>query len=184
VRWKNTQTEWGLASRLFHWFMAAAILIMFAVGFTMINLPTTPLKIDLFRFHKSLGLLLLLLAIMRLFWRSIHPVPGLPAYLSDSEILLVRTGQYLMYALLILIPVSGWIINSAANLPMQWFGLFDVPAITGPSIKIEDYAKTAHLTLIIILGLAICAHITAALRHHAIYKNNILNNMLGRQTKD
>lgn len=161
--------------------MALGIFIMFAVGFTMINLPASPLKIDLFRFHKSLGLLLLLLAIIRLCWRFIHPAPELPDTLPEREKLLVRAGQYCMYALLLFIPISGWVINSAANFPMQWFGLFVVPPITGPSIKLEDYAKTAHLTLIIILGLIVCAHITAAFRHHAINKNNILNNMLGKK---
>ena len=178
---RNTQSHWGLVTRLFHWSMAIAILVMFAVGLTMINLPTSPLKIDMFKFHKSLGMLLLLLALMRLFWRFLNPAPALPNYLSQNEKFLVRAGQFVMYGLLICIPLSGWIINSAANFPMQWFGLFVVPPIVGPNIEVEDYAKTAHLTLIIILGITLCVHIAAALRHHYINKNNILNNMLGRK---
>ena len=181
MAWRNTQTHWGQISRLFHWFMAVAIFIMFAVGFTMINMPTSPEKIDMFKFHKSLGMLLLLLAVIRLFWRFINPIPILPDYLSDKEKFLVRAGQFVMYGLLICIPLSGWIINSAANFPMQWFGLFVVPPIVGPSIEVEDYAKTAHLTLIIILGVTLCAHIGAALRHHYINKNDILKNMLGKK---
>ncbi|MEM8844004.1 MAG: cytochrome b [Pseudomonadota bacterium] len=178
---RNTQSHWGLVTRLFHWLMAIAILVMIAVGVTMINLPTSPLKIDMFKFHKSLGMLLLLLALLRLFWRFTNPVPLLPDYLPQKEKFLVHAGQYVMYGLLIFIPLSGWIINSAANIPMQWFGLFVVPPIVGPSIEMEDYAKTAHLTFIIILGIILCAHIGAALRHHYINKNNILMNMLGKK---
>lgn len=181
MKWKNSQTEWGMISRMLHWTMALAILAMCLIGITMINLPTSPLKIDLFRFHKSLGLLLLLLAIIRLFWRVLEPAPQLPDDLSAKEKFLARAGQTMIYVLLILIPVSGWVIHSAANLTEQWFGLFVIPSITNPNIEIEAYAKTAHLALIVILGLAVSAHVAAALRHHYINKNNILNNMLGRK---
>ena len=181
MRWKNTATHWGLITRSFHWFMAVAILVMFIVGTIMINMPTSPEKIDMFRFHKSLGMLLLCLALMRLFWRFVNPAPALPDYIPQNEQFLVRAGQFVMYALLICIPLSGWTINSAANFPMKWFGLFVVPPITGPSIEVEDTAKTVHLTLIIILAIILCAHIAAALRHHYVNKNDILKNMLGKK---
>ena len=154
---------------------------MLAIGSTMINLPTSPLKIDLFRFHKSLGLLILLMVLIRLAWRLGQPVPHLPETIPIREKLWVRAGQYLLYALLILIPISGWGIHSASDVTARWFGLFVIPPITHPSIYLEDYAKTAHLVLVIILALIVSVHIATALRQHYIHKNNLLNNMLGRK---
>ena len=178
MKWGNTPTRWGLVSRLLHWFMALAIFFMFGLGVTMINMRLSPMKLEAFMIHKSLGMLLLLIILLRLAWRMLSPAPDLPGTFSNRQKFLVRLGQWMMYGLLFCIPISGWVINSAANFPLQWFGLFEIPAITGANIAVEDYAKTVHLVLVCILGALVVGHIAAALHHHFVRGNDILQRML------
>ncbi len=178
MKWGNSATRWGLASRLFHWFMAIAILFMFCLGITMINMRLSPEKLEMFMVHKSTGMLLLLAIILRILWRIINPPPKFPKFISHNQQQIIRLGQLLMYFLMFCIPVSGWVINSAANFPLHWFGLFQVPAITDPSIAVEEIAKIVHFTLICILGVLIIGHIAAALHHHFVLKNDVLRRML------
>ena len=180
---RDSAKEWGIISRLFHWGSAIAIFGMIIIGITMINLPLSPLKLEMFMLHKSLGMLLLLVALLRITWRLFNPRPSLPNDTSHSQKLLVKYGQLWIYLLLVLIPISGWVINSAANFPLRWFSLFEIPAIAPPSVELEEFAKTAHLTLLILLGVTITGHIIAALHHHRVLGNNVLLRMLGKAPK-
>lgn len=178
MRWGNSATHWGRVSRLLHWLMAIAIFFMFAIGITMINVRLSPMKLELFIVHKSVGITLLLLIGLRITWRLLNPAPRPSKHISNFQQKLVFLGQLTMYALLIAIPISGWVINSAANFPLKWFGLFEIPAITEPNIMLEDFAKTTHLVLICILAAILLMHISAALHHHFIKRNDVLKRML------
>ncbi len=178
MRWGNSATHWGLVSRLLHWFTAIAVFFMFAVGITMINMRLSPMKLEMFIVHKSTGMLILVVVLLRILWRLMNPAPRPSRHLSQFQRRVAGTGQWLMYCLLVAIPVSGWVINSAANFPLRWFGLFEIPPITGPSIEIEDMAKTTHLVLICCLAAIVLIHIGAALHHHWIKRNDILKRML------
>ena len=177
MSWGNSATHWGLVSRLLHWFMALAIIFMFGLGVTMINMRLTPMKLEMFMVHKSIGILLLAIVTLRIVWRLLNPAPKPLRSLSKLQRRIVGIGQFLMYVLMVCIPVSGWIINSAANFPLQWFGLFEIPPIVAPNLDTEEYAKTAHLILVSTLGLMVLIHITAALRHHFVHKNDVLKRM-------
>ena len=179
MRWRNSTTYWGLISRLFHWLMAICILFTTGLGITMINVRLSPMKLEMFIVHKSIGIGLLIAVIARITWRLINATPQLPDSVSRTEARLARLWQVWMYLLLIAIPLSGWVINSAANFSLNWFGLFEVPAIVEPDLVIEEYAKRTHLFLLILFGLTLSVHIFAALRHHFIYRNDVLRRMLG-----
>ncbi len=178
MKWGNSATHWGLLSRLLHWFMAVAILFMFTVGITMINMRLSPMKLEMFIIHKSTGMLLLLLVAIRLIWRILNPAPRPSKHLSRLHKNVASIVQMLMYTLLFAIPISGWVINSASNFPLKWFGFFEIPPITNPNIMIEDYAKTAHFIFICMLGSLIVLHISAAIHHHWIKRNDVLKRML------
>jgi cytochrome b561 len=178
MSWGNNATHWGLISRLLHWFMAIAIIFMFGLGVTMINMRLSPVKLEMFMVHKSIGILLLATVTIRILWRLINPAPRHPRSFSKPQRRTVFAGQLFMYVLMICIPISGWVINSAANFPLQWFGLFEIPPITQPSLSTEEYAKTAHLVLVCTLGAVVVIHIAAALHHHFVQKNDVLKRML------
>jgi len=178
MKWGNSANHWGLLSRLLHWFSAIAVFFMFGIGITMINMRLSPMKLEMFIVHKSIGMLLLVVIFIRVIWRLLNPAPRASKHLSKLQTKIVFLGQLLMYGLLFAIPISGWVINSAANFPLKWFGLFEIPPITEPSIVVEGYAKTTHFVLICILGSVILLHICAALHHHWIKRNDILKRML------
>ena len=178
MSWGNSAKHWGLFSRILHWFMAIAIIFMFVLGATMINMRLSPVKLEMFMIHKSIGILLLATVAIRIIWRLLNPAPKPSRALSKPQRNTALIGQLFMYVLMICIPLSGWIINSAANFPLQWFGLFEIPSIAEPNINTEEYAKTAHFVLVCTLGTVVLIHITAALHHHFIRKNDILKRML------
>jgi len=173
----NSASHWGLVSRLLHWFMAITIIFMFGLGVTMINMRLSPMKLEMFMVHKSVGILLLATVTIRIIWRLINPAPRPSSSITKSQRKIVLAGQLLMYVLMVCIPISGWVINSAANFPLHWFGLFEIPPIAQPSLDTEEYAKTAHLILVCTLGAVAVIHIAAALHHHFIQKNDVLKRM-------
>ena len=178
MKWGNSANHWGLLSRMIHWFTAVAVFFMFGLGVTMINMRLSPMKLEMFIVHKSLGILLLLIVCMRVVWRLLNPAPRPSTHLTVRQRKLASANQLLMYLLLFAIPISGWVINSAADIPLYWFGLFEVPAITQPDILLEERAKTTHLVLICVLASMILLHVAAAAHHHWIKGNDVLRRML------
>lgn len=175
---RNTETTWGSVAQLLHWLIAALIGIQCLLGWMAVSWKLSPTKISLFFWHKSLGILLLAIVALRLGWRTINPTPRLPAGVPAWEHATARTSHILLYVLLIAMPVSGWIVNSAANIPFRVFGWFSLPALTAPDKALAAYMKTIHLGLFVVLALALALHIAAALRHHFWLGHDILRRML------
>jgi len=178
VSLRNTENSWGAPAKLFHWAMAVLIFAQIGLGWAAAGWRLSPLKLNLFVWHKSLGMLILALAALRILWRLGSSVPALPADTPLWERRAARCSHVLLYALMIALPVTGWIINSAANVPFSIFWLVPLPAIVGPSKAVEDLAALTHVTLFVLLALVLLAHIGAALRHHYVKRNTVLARML------
>lgn len=173
---RNTENHWGWLSKLLHWLTAALILIQVPLGYYAEELKLSPLKLDLFVWHKSIGMLVLLLASVRLLWRITGTIPISP----DSSRVQRRLAQLfhaLLYGLMIALPVSGWIITSAANIPSKLFWLIELPAITGPDEALKSLAAEVHEICVTMLIIILVVHIGAALRHHFILRDSILKRM-------
>ena len=97
------------------------------LGWVAVSYPLSPTKLELFKWHKSVGLLILAWVLLRLAWRVTHRGPGLPAAMGRHERWTAHLAHALLYALMIAMPISGWIINSASDFPLKWFGLLRVP---------------------------------------------------------
>lgn len=174
----NTGDSWGAPAKLFHWIMAALILAQIALGLAAAGWHLSPAKLTLFFWHKSTGMLILLLALLRLAWRLANRVPALPAGMPAWERAAARAGHALLYAAIIALPITGWIVNSAANVPLKLFYLVPLPAIVAPDKATEDLAKLAHFWLFALLGALLVVHAGAALRHHFVKRNDVLARML------
>jgi len=174
----STNRSWGAVARFFHWSTAVLILAMFALGWTAVSYPMSPDKLQLFIWHKSLGLLVLSWVALRLVWRLSHPAPPLPAALSTTERRAARLSHAALYTLMIAMPLSGWIINSAADFPLKWLGLFRVPNLTGPDEDVQRAAELVHLSLSFALAALVVLHTAAALHHHFVRRNDVLRRML------
>jgi len=169
---------WGVPAKLLHWAMALLIVPQVILGWVAVDLSLSPLKLDLFVWHKSLGILLLALVVLRLAWRAGNPTPTLPPGSAAWERSAARLSHGLLYLLLFAIPLSGWIINSAANVPFKVFWQWPLPALTAPDKALAASAKLAHLGLFWVLAAVVVLHIAAALRHHFVLHDTVLVRML------
>lgn len=182
---RNDSDRYGLVALTLHWLIAVAILGMIGVGLYMTSLPDTPDKFRLYQLHKSMGLTVLGLSVLRLVWRLINPVPPLPETLRAWERLAARLTHIGLYGLMIGIPLSGWAMVSASpwGIPTQWFGLFEVPHLPVLSTLTDKQAaeavlKEAHAWLAWGLIGLLLVHVGAALRHHVLLRDRTLLRML------
>ncbi len=175
---RNTADSWGAPAKFFHWVMAALILAQIALGLMAASWRVSPTKIELFFWHKSTGMLILLLVALRLLWRLANPAPELPSGMPAWERAAARSSHLLLYALMIALPITGWIVNSASNIPFRIFRLIPLPAIVAPDQYTADLAALVHRGLAALLALVLAAHIGAALRHHFVKRNTVLIRML------
>ena len=161
---------------VFHWTIAALVLINLFIGLfheTLLEgIRTIPT-------HKAIGVTVLVLSIARLAWRLTHRPPGLPNHLREWERAAAKAVHWLFYALLLAMPLTGWLWSSDVTRPrpFSWFGLFDVPLFRVG----HDLARTlhdAHETLGLAMTGLVLLHIAAALRHHFVLRDQALARML------
>ena len=175
---RNTADSWGAPAKWFHWVMAALILAQITLGVMAASWRLSPTKIELFFWHKSTGALILVLVVLRLVWRLANPAPALPSGMPAWERAAARSSHLLLYALMIALPITGWIVNSASNIPFRIFWLVPLPAIVAPDKSTADLVALVHRGLAALLALVLVAHIGAALRHHFVKRNTVLIRML------
>lgn len=170
--------RWGVVSQLFHWTCAALVIALGAIGLYMTELSSPVAKIRIYALHKSLGITLLALVVLRLLWRWTRPAPG-PVPGMTRHLRLAADGTHgFLYVMMIAMPLSGWLYNSASGYPLQWFRRFNLPALAG---KDEQLARLAHalheygfwLLLVLVVG-----HVGAALYHHLFLDDGTLHRML------
>ena len=175
---RNTDLSWGAPAKLLHWMVAGLVFVQIALGWAAVGWRLSPMKLDLFVWHKSAGMLILVLMVVRVAWRSANTAPSLPADMWPPERLAAHLSHLLLYLVLLLMPVTGWIVNSAANIPFRMFWLIPVPAIVAPDEAMALAAARVHLVLFVVLSLLLAVHIGAALRHHFVKRNDVLARML------
>jgi len=174
----NTADAWGAPAKFFHWTVALLILVQIGLGFAAALWRLSPLKLELFVWHKSTGVLILVLMLARLAWRLANRSPALPPQTPAWERNAAHASHALLYALALALPLSGWVINSAAGVPFSVFWLVPLPSIVAPDERLEEIAKLAHFSLLVALCLVLAVHIGAALRHHLAKRDDVLLRML------
>ena len=175
---RNTTQSWGAPAKLLHWTVATLVLLQIALGWAAVMWHLSPTKLDLFVLHKSTGMLILSLMLVRLFWRWMNVTPRLPVGMQTWERAAAHASHFILYLLLFLAPVTGWVINSAANIPFRMFWLLPIPAIANPDKALAETAARIHLGLFVLLALVLVVHAAAALRHQYVVRDNVLARML------
>lgn len=175
---KNTRLQFGSIAIALHWIMALLIIGLLGVGLYMVELPLGLQKLRWYRWHKEFGILVLVLVSFRLGWRFLNVSPDLPDHLANWQKFAAKLVHWALYGFMIANPITGWMLSSSAGLPVSFFGLFILPDLVGPSEALKALLSGVHKWLAYGLIVTLCAHIGAALRHHFIYKDNILRRML------
>ncbi len=174
----DSPSAFGLISRLFHWLTALAVLAMITVGIYMAGLPLSPTKFQLYGLHKSIGMTVLVLTLLRLVWRRRQSAPEPLSTHAPWERILAKATHHGLYALLIALPLVGWIGSSAAGYSVSWFGLFTFPDLVAESKVLQDALTTVHVVLAWVMIVALVMHIGGALKHHVIDRDITLRRML------
>jgi cytochrome b561 len=175
---KNDKTRYGAVAQLFHWGIVALIVTQFILANKADGLPIGPAKVATLATHKSIGMTIFGLAILRLIWRWFNPVPGLPAGTARWQQLAAHVSHWLLYALILITPIVGWAMSSARNFPVSWFGLFTLPDFVEPSKAAYDFFLETHHKLAWALFVVALVHAAAALKHHFFDRDNVLRRML------
>jgi cytochrome b561 len=175
---RNDLARYGIVAQVLHWLIAALIVVMFGLGWYMGDLPLGQRKFELYQLHKSLGLTILTLAAIRLVWRLFNPAPPLPPAMPRWERAAARVSHALLYAMLFVQPVIGFLQSNAANFPVVWWGVVPLPPVLGSDEALAETLLGVHQWGSRVLLALVLVHVAAALRHHFVLKDDVLRRML------
>ena len=171
-------THYTPTAKGLHWLMALVIFGLLALGFYMSDLPLSPEKLQLYSWHKWAGVSVFVLVWLRLVWRITHRPPPYPTSMTAAQKTLAHVGHFALYALMIAIPLSGWLMSSAKGVQTVWFGVLPLPDLLGRDKALGKQLAELHWALNIGLLVLVGVHAAAALMHHVVHKDDILRRML------
>ncbi|MDT8438081.1 MAG: cytochrome b [Wenzhouxiangellaceae bacterium] len=178
IPFRNTDSHYGAVAQLLHWLVVVGILMQFIWSWRIDETDSIRQQYALVVEHKSIGMTVLVLVLVRIGWRLFNRPPRLPAAMNGWERLAASATHWLLYGLILAMPLSGWAWSSAAGYGAEFFGLLEIPDLVGENERLADTLEDVHEWL----GRAILAiagvHVLAALRHHFWLKDSILKRML------
>jgi cytochrome b561 len=167
----------GVAIAL-HWLIALAIFGAFGVGLYMVDLPFSPAKLKIYSWHKWAGVTIFALVVLRCIWRLTHATPALPDSTPAWQRHVANVTHVLLYVLIFIIPISGWLMSSAKGFQTVYFGVLPLPDLLDKNKELGDTLATVHQYLNFTMIAIVLLHAGAALKHHFIDKDDILRRML------
>lgn len=174
----NSERHYGAGAILFHWLMAGLI----GIGLYTVQLPDFGFdarKVALILVHKQLGAAAFLLVCVRWTWRQINPLPNLVNNMPEWQKVIAITVHLCFYALMVALPITGWIMSSYSGIPVWFLGL-TLPDLVLPNERLFAKFQLLHDWLGYAIALLVCLHAAAALRHHFMTEDATLRKMLPR----
>jgi len=173
----SPDAKYGPVAIALHWLTALLIVANLMLGLSMVPLPFSPRKLQWYLWHKWIGITVFLLTSVRLLWRLWRPPPPpvpMPAWQHRAAALSHAT----LYALLLAVPVSGWIYSSATGVQVVYLGLFPLPDLVAKDRALAAVLRWTHVGLNLSLFTLVAVHAGAALRHHFVQRDAVLWRML------
>ncbi|MBW7470608.1 cytochrome b [Marinobacter sp. F4218] len=178
---RNSSERYGVVAISMHWLVAAVVIGLFALGYWMVDLSYYH---DWYNqgpdIHRSVGILLFGLMIARMLWRLLDYDPGPLSNHTRLEVASAQAAHALLYLLLFVAMISGYLISTADGSAISVFGWFDVPSLTGQVKGLEDTAGAVHYWSTWAIVLLAALHAGAAFKHHLIDRDRTLRRMFGK----
>lgn len=171
------QARYSAVARLLHWLIALFIIANLVSGFIHDDLDKA-IRGKVMGVHMSLGITILFLSVLRLAWRLGHKPPPLPAVMTRAQVGLAHAVHWGFYALIVLAPLSGWIMVSQGTRPLSWFGLVDLPKFAvEKGDMLAQASGEGHEIMALLMATLLVVHIAAALWHQFIVRDNLMARM-------
>lgn len=174
---RSTEEGWGAPVRAFHWLIAVLIVAQGVIGLGMVQMGLTPAKVRVFALHKSIGLTILALVLLRIAWRITDRRPADPPAMPRWQLRAAHGMHLALYVLILAIPLSGWWFNSTSGAPLVWFDWLKLPGLGGYDRVWKPRALLLHQGLFWILVALLVVHVGAALWHHFRQRDDVLRRM-------
>ncbi|HUX80607.1 MAG TPA: cytochrome b [Alphaproteobacteria bacterium] len=178
MKWSNTSTQWGAVTQLFHWGMLLLFIVQYTLAYAMVDMPDSDQKWALFAWHKQIGVTLLFLVFLRLWWRERNVIPKNSEKSPRWDHILSKSNIWILYILMFCFPLTGFLFSVLGGNSVSYFGLFTIPAfMKGPNSYAEAFL-TAHIVISYALYVFVGLHILGGLYHYFIVKDKVLQSML------
>lgn len=164
-------------AKALHWAMALGIFGLVVLGSVMSDMDFSPEKLQYFSWHKWAGVTVFMLVWVRLVWRLISPPPAYPDSMSIHVQRMAHAGHVALYAFMLIIPITGWLMSSAKGVQTVWFGIVPLPDLLSKDKALGHLLEEVHGTLSWIMATLIAGHVAAALKHHFVDKDDTLRRM-------
>lgn len=175
-------THFHPALRALHWLMAAAILAMLFIGVAMVS-TVSSMHAVLVAIHKPLGAAIFLLVLVRLWVRFATPTPPLPASVAPLQRAMAHLSHWVLYALILLQPLIGWAMLSAAGYPVTLSVGFILPPIAPVSNDLYALLRPLHTWVALVLFIMVMLHLAAALLHGLMLRDGVFSSMVGTKRR-
>lgn len=175
---RNTPDRFGVIARIFHWLVFLLLIGSFGLAWTMDGMRLSPAKLEIISWHKWVGVTVFLVVVLRLGWRLVNTTPTHPPDTKPLHKAAAALSHFLLYLILIVMPITGWIMSSAKNLPVVYLGLFQIPGPFAGDKAVARQMEEVHETLATVLLVLVAVHVLAALFHHFFLRDNVLRRML------
>lgn len=180
---RNTATRFGWLSIALHWIVVFMVIGQFVLAHLAEDAEEAHSLLGQIVWlgrHKSMGITILTLTVVRLVWRWLSPPPLPPAGMPNWQQVASRVTHAAFYVLLFALPLTGWAMSSAANFSVSYFHLFTLPDFVAPDDGLKKTLEVVHGTLAFALLSLTGLHVAAALMHHFYDRDTVLLRMLGR----
>jgi cytochrome b561 len=178
---RNSAVRYGAVAQTLHWVVVGLLIVQVTLGKIADELPLGLEKLAILARHKSFGITILGLAVIRLAWRWIDRPPPLPP-MPRWQHFAAQLNHWALYALLFAMPLTGWMMSSASNYPVSWFGLVQLPDFVAPDRSLKEQLEDTHEVLAKFLIALALLHVAAALKHQFVDRDGLLWRMLPRRS--
>jgi cytochrome b561 len=178
MQWRNSSAGYGAVAKFLHWSIVILIIAQYVIIEAAEELPDGPDKFAGIANHKSIGMLILGLALVRIAWKLVNGSRPAPVPMPRVQRMAAAAGHGLLYVLILLQPLTGWLMSSTGGYPTGFFGWFEFPMLAAENHDAHEFYEEVHEAVFAVLVTVALVHVLAALYHHFWRKDDTLRRML------